>query len=58
MSSDNAQVSINKSSYASRLFDRVMTERKKEAEKNPLAEVGKFASSSQTVKEPTGAPQN
>jgi hypothetical protein len=57
MSSDNAQVS-NKSSYASRLFDRVMTERKKEAEKNPLTEVGKFASPSQTVKEPAGAPQN
>ncbi|MBX9878187.1 MAG: hypothetical protein K2Y22_06970 [Candidatus Obscuribacterales bacterium] len=56
MSSDNAQVS-SKTSYASRLFDRVMTERKKEAEKNPLGEVGKFAQS-QTSKEPAGAPQN
>lgn len=57
MSSNNAQVSVNKTSYASRLFDRVMTERKKEAEKNPLGEVGKFAQN-QTAKEPTGAPQN
>ncbi len=58
MSSDNAQVTGKQTSYASRLFDRVMTERKKEAEKNPLAEVGKFASQSETNKEPAGAPQN
>jgi|GEM_PF-6659662 len=58
MSSDNAQVTSRPTSYASRLFDRVMTERKKEAEKNPLAEVGKFASSEQDVKAPAGAPQN
>lgn len=58
MSSDNAQVSSKSTSYASRLFDRVMTERKKEAEKNPLAEVGKFASQQQDAKAPAGAPQN
>lgn len=58
MSSDNAQVTSKPTSYASRLFDRVMTERKKEAEKNPLAEVGKFAAQNAADKEPAGAPQN
>ena len=59
MSSDNTQAVTQSNTFASRLFQRVMTERKKDEEKRlSAANVGKVAFPNQQPKEPAGTAKN